>query len=321
MTAAILNRLLVTLDVAVEAFAVCEVRRGVRLVGKRENAVSVHYVLSGELHIAVEGAAPLVCQAGSIVLVPPNRVQYLAADADPKEAVVAADHCTLVRDGLLLVDAAEGRTGDLRVVCGMIMASVSGSFGLLDNLKSPIVADLSDLPFVRSAYAIMLDEIAEPGLGTRALVGALMKACLVPLIRRHFAQPGQQSELLKAFRNPRLGKAVSSVLDAPAAAHSVASLACVAGMSRSTFAKEFATAFQMTPMEFVAKTRLHHAAELLRATVIPIKVIASNIGFSSRSHFSRAFREAYGTDPTNFRASMTGSDLEEPPPPPDSISR
>ena len=45
--------------------------------------------------------------------------------------------------------------------------------------------------------------------------------------------------MLKAFRNPRLGKAVSSVLDAPAAAHSVASLACIAGMSRSTFAKEF----------------------------------------------------------------------------------
>ena len=100
------------------------------------------------------------------------------------------------------------------------------------------------------------------------------------------------------------------MLDAPAATHSVASLACIAGMSRSTFAKEFAAAFQMTPMEFVAKTRLHHAAELLRSTAVPIKVIASSIGFSSRSHFSRSFREVYGTDPTNFRASMTGSALE-----------
>ena len=186
MTAEILNRLLVTLDVAVEAFAVCEVKRGVRLLGKPENAVSVHYVLSGELHITVEGAATLVCPAGSIVLVPPNRVQYLAGVADPKKDMYAADHCTLGRDGLLLVDAADGKTGDLRVVCGMVMANVAGSFGLLDSLKSPIVANLSDLPFVRGAYAVMLDEIAEPGLGTRALVGALMKACLVPLIRQAF---------------------------------------------------------------------------------------------------------------------------------------
>lgn len=307
MNAAILDRLLVTLDVAVEAFAVCEVKRGVRLIGKPENAVGVHYVLSGDMHLAVDDAAPIICGRGSIVLVPPNRAQQMAADATPQKNLIAADHCTLVRDGLLLVDAADGKQGDLRVVCGLIMASVSGSFGLLDNLKAPIVTDLGDLEFVRGAYAIMLDEIAQPGLGTRALVGALMKACLVPLIRRYFAQPGQQSELLQAFSNPRLGHVVSSVLDAPAAAHSVASLASIAGMSRSTFAKEFAAAFQMTPMEFVAKTRLRHAAELLRSTAIPIKVIASSIGFSSRSHFSRAFRETYGTDPTSFRISSGSS--------------
>ena len=54
-------------------------------------------------------------------------------------------------------------------------------------------------------------------------------------------------------------------------------------------------------MEFVAKTRLHHAAELLRGTDLPVKAIAASIGFASRSHFSRAFRAAYGRDPRAYR--------------------
>jgi transcriptional regulator GlxA family with amidase domain len=68
----------------------------------------------------------------------------------------------------------------------------------------------------------------------------------------------------------------------------------------------------MAPIEFVAKTRLHHAADLLRSTNLPIKVIAGSIGFLSRSHFSRAFREAYGSDPTAFRKEFNAAALDAP---------
>ena len=45
MSDQVLDRLLVTLDVAVEAFAICEVRRGLKLVGSGIDAIEVHYVL------------------------------------------------------------------------------------------------------------------------------------------------------------------------------------------------------------------------------------------------------------------------------------
>jgi AraC family transcriptional regulator, activator of mtrCDE len=54
-------------------------------------------------------------------------------------------------------------------------------------------------------------------------------------------------------------------------------------------------------MEFVAKTRLHHAAEPLRSTTISVKAIAGSVGFASRSNFSHVFRDSYGTSPRNFR--------------------
>lgn len=303
MSDVILDRLLTTMDVAVDAFAICEVRHGLRLIGGASAAVEVHYVLSGTLHLTVGDGPEIRCGPGSIVVVPAGLHQVLAADATPASAtdVLAADNCTPTRSGMLLFDAADGGVGDVRVVCGLIAANISGSFGLLDAVKQPLIEDLSDLAMVRQSYATMLDEISGGGLGARALTGALMKACLVVLLRRHFASAGQGSSVLSSLRDPRLGKAVACVLERPAAAHSVASLAGVAGMSRSAFAREFSHNLAMSPMAFVARTRLHHAAELLAATRLPVKVIAASVGFASRSHFSRAFSAAYGDDPSGYR--------------------
>ena len=307
-----LDRLLVTLDVAVEAFAVCEVSAGVRLVFEPIDAIVVHYVLAGTLHLATTSAALTVCGPGSIVIVPPGLDQTLATGSAPARDVQAGEHCSMERGGMLLFDAADGGAGDLRVVCGTIMASVSGSFGLVDNVRQPIAGDLGDQIIVRNAFEVMLDEIDRPGIGSRAMAGALMKVCLVALLRQVFAGRGDGGMLLHALRDPRLGRVVAAVLDGPARRHTVSELASIAGMSRSAFAREFTDAFAMSPMEFVGKTRLHHAAELLRSTNLPIKVVAASIGFASRSHFSRAFRDAYGTDPSRFRKTITKPELDAP---------
>jgi len=304
VTEPILDHLLATMDVAVEAFAICEVRKGFQLVGGPSAAIEVHYVLSGTMHLMVPGQPVIVCGPGSVVLIPPGLAQTMAADDQPAHDVSAADHCTMTREGMMLFDATGGGSGDLRVVCGLSMASISGSFGLLDAVTRPIVEDLREVPIVRQGFALMLDEISAPTLGSRALIGALMKACVVMLLRRHFAGSGHDYGVLSNLRDARLGKAVAAVLDKPAAPHSVASLASVAGMSRSAFAREFSHSLAMSPMAFVARTRLHHGAELLRSTKLPVKLIAASIGFASRSHFSRAFASAYGADPSRFRSEV-----------------
>lgn len=307
MSEPLLDHLLATMDVAVEAFAVCEVRKGLQLVGRGSKAIEVHYVLSGTMYLTVPGQPVMICPPGSVVIVPPGVAQLIAADQLPARDVGAVDNCRMTRDGLMLFDAAEGEPGDLRVVCGLVFANISGSFGLLDAVTRPIVEDLSDLAIVQSGYRLMLAEIGGGALGTRAVTGALMKVCLVLVLRRHFARAGHGSGVLGTLRDPRLGKAITVILDKPAALHSVASLASIAGMSRSAFAREFSNTLSMSPMAFVAKTRLHHAAELLRSTKLPVKVIAASIGFASRSHFSRAFASAYGADPSRFRSTAPTS--------------
>jgi len=56
-------------------------------------------------------------------------------------------------------------------------------------------------------------------------------------------------------------------------------------------------------MDFVKETRLHRAAELLKKSDLPIKTVAGRVGFSSRSHFSRAFTGYFGRSPVHYRQS------------------
>jgi transcriptional regulator GlxA family with amidase domain len=87
----------------------------------------------------------------------------------------------------------------------------------------------------------------------------------------------------------------------PEQAFTLSTLAEVAGMSRSVFAERFVTALGESPMEFLKTLRLGRATHLLLRTDLPVKNIASRVGYSSRSSFTRAFLARYGAAPARFR--------------------
>jgi transcriptional regulator GlxA family with amidase domain len=201
--------------------------------------------------------------------------------------------------GLIQVDAGS-EAATLKVLCGSMGSGVLGTHGLFERLTLPLCENLQAFPIATAAFNLLLSEVAAPAFGTQALTGALMKVCLALVIRKHL------DELLTLHGVPRdighgqLRRAIFHVLDHPGADHSVATLGKVAGMSRTSFARAFIAAFGSSPMAFVLKVRLHHAAELLTTTTLPVKMIAASTGLS-RSHFSRAFHAAYGQDPASFR--------------------
>ena len=75
-------------------------------------------------------------------------------------------------------------------------------------------------------------------------------------------------------------------------------------MSRAKFAERFKEAFGRTAMAFLKELRLSRAARLLETTDLPVKSVAARVGFSSRSHFSRAFKAAMHLEPAAYRASI-----------------
>ena len=78
-------------------------------------------------------------------------------------------------------------------------------------------------------------------------------------------------------------------------------LAVPAGVSRSTFAARFVEAFGQSTIDCLKQLRLQRAAQLLRATELPVKIVAMQVGYGSRSYFTRAFKARYGAEPAAYR--------------------
>jgi AraC-like DNA-binding protein len=296
-----LDALLSALSVDVEAFALCEIAENVRLVFPPMDVIEVHHVLEGTLHLTIDDMDPIEARAGAMVIVPPGRIQYLAASKSVAMSKVSSEVCLPIRDGMVILDATDGGEAVLRIACGTVQPDPNGSYGPLDGLSRPVAEDLSDVPVVSTAFEAMLEEVAAPEEGTMALTSALMKACLVVLLRRHLKSSRKAGTPSALFGDARIGRAVAALVDDPSADHSVTTLAKEAGMSRSAFARDFKATLGVTPIEFVTRIRLNLARRLLISTVRPVEAIAAEVGFSSRSHFSRVFRDHYGTDPSTFR--------------------
>ena len=220
--------------------------------------------------------------------------------SDERCAGLAADGLVRFTAGAARDEAEGSSPPKLLVVCGAIMASYGGSFGLFDTLLLPLAVDAAAAPGLHGAFSLLLTELSCPGVGTRVLAEALMTQCLVLLLRRELARNGG-SQLFVMLHDARLARAVTSVLERSATPYTVASLAAIAGMSRTSFAMRFQATYGETPLNFVQRVRLRHAATLLRTTALPVKVIAAAVGFASRSHFSRAFHAAYGIEPRGYR--------------------
>lgn len=302
-----LDRLLTTLAVRIHAFALCEIKAGWRLVFDPMEAVTIHYVLAGIGTVRVAGGMDTAYAPFNIIVVPARVPQSLGESGTVEGEASAANNCGLLADGLVKFTAGDG-SRDTLVVCATISASYGGALGLFDQLRGPVVEDLSQSEALRSLFTVMLSEIATPGVGTQALTEALMKQCLILLLRHHLTRLSVRSPFFAVLEDHRLARAVTGVLEQPSASHTVESLASLAGMSRSAFAERFAQVFGQTPIEFVQRVRLRLGAHLVQATDLPIKVIAASVGYASRSYFTRAFRTVYGTDPRTFRARAAGSD-------------
>jgi len=78
-------------------------------------------------------------------------------------------------------------------------------------------------------------------------------------------------------------------------------LAKLAGLPAVRFARLIKRIFRISPVQWIAQTRLAAAAHLLRETDRSVAEIATACGYYDHSAFTRAFRSATAMTPTAFR--------------------
>ena len=75
----------------------------------------------------------------------------------------------------------------------------------------------------------------------------------------------------------------------------------ISSRSLAAFKRDFFEYYHTTPGKWLTNKRLSHAVLLLKKTNQSISEIAFNSGFENISHFSRIFKEKYGSSPLQFR--------------------
>lgn len=295
----LLDKLFDNLALNVDPFATCRLSDGWRLRLPCRDWVTLHYTLHGDGELKLGSGEVLSIPANSLAVMPPNLVHAVQCGTVANEIGVdgqgdpEAPLCELVAGTL---DAVA-----LTIACGRIQVSYAGGMGLFDHLRQAIVLDFDQNPAMRRIFKTLIDEYRKCGPACAQMAAALMNQCLIEVLREAEARSGGSLPWLSALDDPRLSKVVDTILDHPEHNYTLDSMAGIAAMSRATFVRHFEKSFARTPMDYLRDIRLRRAAQLLQVSSTPVDSIASKVGYSSRSHFSRAFHAQYGVSPAGFR--------------------
>ena len=298
-----LDKLCEHLEISVQAFAVCSVGQGERLMlGPRDEA-TIHYVVAGQGILSFPQFSEFNVMPGAAIIAPTGTMHEVAGMAPSGQIPEIVRRCQPVAMGLDIIGESPGEVdGGLVILCGTVEVTYRHLNDIFDYLPAPVIIQASPDDVISRAFEEIVREMAAPKPGTGAMLNVLFQQCFIELLRRQGAGGEYAPAWLSALDDPRLNKVINEILDNPGEHYTLDLLADRCLMSRTTFSEHFNKAFGRTAMDFVREVRLRGAARLLRQTQDPIKRIAAQMGYASRSNFSHAFREFFGVAPADYRA-------------------
>ncbi len=150
--------------------------------------------------------------------------------------------------------------------------------------------------------------------GNRAVTADLLKLLFIEILRSQMAarnrerRPCESNPLVLAFE-PTLKPAAEAIYFEPEKPWTIAELADLSGLSRTTFAVRFQAAAGTSPLAYLTQVRIHKAMDLLKRSDATLAAIAVQVGYGSEAAFSTAFKRQLGVAPGAYRNSGVSSPL------------
>ncbi|WP_231746441.1 helix-turn-helix domain-containing protein [Sphingobium baderi] len=158
-------------------------------------------------------------------------------------------------------------------------------------------ADIQNVVMRRLFEGIAI-ELRSPGFASKTVIESMLMNLAVELVR-HVGSEETRSPASRCTRQVRhISDYIMGNLSGPLG---VADIARGCNMSVRHVSRVFKEATGISLGDFVARSRIAMAKEMLRSEDTRIKEISWRCGFSSTSAFSAAFRTATGQTPKEFR--------------------
>lgn len=198
--------------------------------------------------------------------------------------------------------ADEGAGAD--VVCGSILLGTGVDNPVSTSLPDVVQVPLEDMPSAPALLQLMFDEALQDKPGRQSVLDRLCEVFMLQLLRHCMAQGLTSGGLLAGLAEPRLGKAIRAMHEAPALEWDLPRMADTAGMSRARFAHHFHAVVGQPPAHYLRQLRMQ-AAQALMHKGQTIQQAAQAVGYGSPSAFTRAFAREVGLPPAQWFAAQS----------------
>jgi AraC family transcriptional regulator len=119
---------------------------------------------------------------------------------------------------------------------------------------------------------------------------------------KHHSNITKREKPIAGQLSPRQLQAVQDYIAAHFAQNlSLQELANLVGLNPHYFCRLFKASLGMTPHQYLLKSRVDQAAQLLLQAELPIAEVAQKVGFYDQSRFTQVFRRWMGVTPKHYR--------------------
>src|SRR5690606_30815396 len=164
---------------------------------------------------------------------------------------------------------------------------------LLEDL--PTVTTVPSSPFIQSAFLSSLEFLKSPADENRVALEIKFKELLVSLLREK--GPNSFNHYLTSVCSDRVAAFTKLMRDNGHLHFTTAELARIAGMSLSTFKREFSRHFGVSPGKWLREQRMARAVAMLSQNR-SVSEVAFELGYSDAAAFSRAFKAVTNRNPS-----------------------
>lgn len=259
-----------------------------------------HIVSDGEMVVEASDGRKVHATAGDLLVLPQGRGHLIGTDRAPPAAVSAVLEAQISDDNLAI---RLGGNGPLtRLVTGAFRFEGDNMPSMLAVLPSvihiPQTLRDDDSGWLEGLAHFLLAEATASHPGASLMISRLIDVLVIRAMRIWVrTAPPENRGWLGALADVRISRALKTIHDEPFRRRTVAELATIAGMSRSSFAERFATLIGAAPLHYQTRWRLLLANEMLKRADTRVSEVARRIGYDSDAAFSRAFKAQFGHPP------------------------
>jgi AraC-like DNA-binding protein len=188
------------------------------------------------------------------------------------------------------------------LICGYFMLARPSRTSLLELLP-PVLHLRSGSDWLETILQQMITESADQRLGQCAVLARITELLFVEVLRNWLKSlsPGEGG-WLGALVDPQIGRALQLIHDQPGRSWNLSELGRCAGLSRSAFAGRFTKLVGQPVHRYLVSRRMEEAALVLESTDDSVARIATRVGYSTTTAFSKVFQKHYGVTPGRYRA-------------------